>query len=203
MAVFALIPAAGKSTRMGCSKLSLPVGKRTVLDCVIAALKGADIAEILVVLAPHTAHLEDIAITAGARVLKLPAETADMRATIECGLSWLETTFHPTANDAWLLVPADHPTLDAAIVREMLARRCETTYQSIFVPTFAGKRGHPTLIGWQHCDALRELPHGQGLNTYLRAQSVNVLEVPVTSPEVLQDLDTPEDYDRLLARRSD
>ena len=39
--IFALIPAAGKSTRMGRPKLALPLGEKTVLEHVIAALRQA------------------------------------------------------------------------------------------------------------------------------------------------------------------
>ena len=55
--------------------------------------------------------------SAFAWVLVLPEETPDMRATVEAGLSWLEQQFHPRPDDAWLLVPADHPTLNAGRVR--------------------------------------------------------------------------------------
>ena len=47
---YALIPAAGKSRRMGRPKVSLPLGGRVVLEHVIVALKQAGIEDILVVL---------------------------------------------------------------------------------------------------------------------------------------------------------
>ncbi len=37
--MFALIPAAGKSARMGRPKLTLPLGGRTVLEHVVTALR--------------------------------------------------------------------------------------------------------------------------------------------------------------------
>ena len=46
---------------------------------------------------------------------------------------------------------------------------------------------------------MRQWPRGEGINTYLRGQRAATLELPVTSAHVLQDLDTPEDYRRLLA----
>ena len=44
----------------------------------------------------------------------------------------------------------------------------------------------------------RRHPADQGLNTYLRQHSAVTREVPVSSPEILRDLDTPKDYERLL-----
>jgi molybdenum cofactor cytidylyltransferase len=110
----------------------------------------------------------------------------------------LEEQFHPEPDDAWLLVPADHPTLRPDVVRQLLKARQHYPAQSIFIPTFQGKRGHPTLIGWQHVAGIRALPLGEGLNVYLRAHRAETAEIPMNAPEVLFDLDTPDDYERLL-----
>ena len=59
---------------------------------------------------------------------------------------------------------------------------------AVFVPTYDGRRGHPTLIGWGHVAGIRQLPKGLGLNAYLRGQPAATLEVPVSSPDVLADL---------------
>jgi molybdenum cofactor cytidylyltransferase len=197
---FALLPAAGKSTRMGRPKLALPLGGRTVLEHAVAALRQAGIEHVLVVVGPHVPELIPLAEAAGADVCRLAAETPDMRATVEHGLRWLEERFHPGPDDAWLLSPADHPALDATVVRCLTQARAAHPERSIFVPVFEGRRGHPTLIGWKHVAGIRAHPAGQGLNTYLRGHTAETLEVPVASAEVLCDLDTPEDYERLLRR---
>jgi molybdenum cofactor cytidylyltransferase len=193
--IFALIPAAGKSVRMGRPKLMLSLGERTVLECVIATLRSAGVEDILVVLGPHVASLSDKAQSVGAETLVLAEETPDMRATVEHGLRWLEENRQPRPSDFFLLLPADHPTLDAAVIRSLLQAQAQHSDTSLFVPTFAGQRGHPTLIGWRHVPGMRALPANQGVNFYLRQH--NVCEVPVTTEEILRDLDTPADYERL------
>src|SRR5262249_42126737 len=120
MTTFALIPAAGKSTRMGRPKLALPLGKRSVLEGVIGALHEAGVERILVVVGPHVSELVPLAEAAGAAVLRLAEETKDMRATVEHGWRWIEEHWRPSEEDYWLLVPADHPALDAAVVRHLL-----------------------------------------------------------------------------------
>jgi molybdenum cofactor cytidylyltransferase len=197
---FALIPACGKSTRMGRPKLALSLGGRTVLASVIAALRTAGIEHILVVTGPHVPELVPIAEQEGADVLLLGKETPDMRATVEHGLRWLEDRFHPRDQDDWLLIPADHPTLDAAVISQLLAARAAHPDRSIVVPTHHGRRGHPALIAWQHVAAIRAFPPGLGLNAYLRSQHQETLEMPVENPHILLDLDTPEDYDRYLTK---
>ncbi len=193
-----LVPAAGHSRRMGRPKLALPVAGRTVLEHVVAALRRGGAEPVLVVLGPHVADLAGPARAAGALALVLPAATPDMRATLEHGLAWLQDHYHPGPADAWLLAPADHPTLDADVVRRLVEARRQRPDRSIIVPTWQGKRGHPALLAWGHVAGIRGHPPGEGLNTYLRRHAEHSLELPVDSRAVVEDLDTPEDYERLL-----
>ena len=198
--IAALVPAAGHSRRMGAPKLALEVAGRSVIEHVAEALRAAGASPVLVVLAPHVAFLGEPAARAGAEVLQLPEATPDMRATVEAGLGWLEERYHPAGSDAWLLAPADHPALDAGVVRRLIEEKQRRPDRSIFVPTWRGRRGHPALVGWGHVAGLRALPAGEGLNVYLRAQEV--CELPVESAGVVEDLDTPEDFARLLVGRA-
>ncbi len=195
--IYAVIPAAGKSTRMGGPKLALPIGDCTVLEHVIATLRQAGVEHILVVVAPHASDLVPRAEAAGAQVLLLAEATPDMRATVEKGLCWLEERFHPHSDDSWLLVPADHPALSGIIVKQLIAARAASPHHSIVIPTFEGKRGHPALIDWKHYSAIKRHPPRLGLNGYLREQEDEAQLLPVESEGVLWDLDTPEDYARL------
>lgn len=198
--IVGLIPAAGHSRRMGRPKLALPVAGRTVLEHVVGVLREAGVSPVLVVLGPHVADLAPLAKAAGADVLVLPEATADMRATIERGLAWIEEQVRPAPEDDWLLVPADHPTMKRGIIRELIEARHTCPERSIVVPTWQGKRGHPTLIRWSHVEGIRTHPAGEGLNAYLRCQVGRTLEVRAADASVVEDLDTPEDYAHLLAR---
>ena len=195
--IFALIPAAGKSERMGRPKLALPYARSTVLQTVIETVRNAGIEHALVIVGPHVPELVPLAEEAHAHVLLLEQQTPDMRATVENGLCWLDEHFHPTRNDWWLLVPGDHPTLDEAIVRRLLEARHERPECSIFLPSYAGKRGHPALLNWKHAAGIQAFPSGSGFNRYLRQFPAETVEMRVDSARVLCDLDTPEDYVRL------
>jgi molybdenum cofactor cytidylyltransferase len=194
---FGLIPAAGKSRRMGRPKLSLPWGQHTVLEHVVAAVIEGGVESVLVVVGPGDKELAALAHKAKVAVLELPEDTAEMRDTIERGLAWLEQQFRPTMDDGWLLLPADHPCVDAQVVRQLLAMREKTPETSIVVPTFDGHRGHPVWIGWSHIAGIQAMPQGVGLNYYLRQMRDDIFEVPVAASSVLMDLDTPADYDRM------
>jgi molybdenum cofactor cytidylyltransferase len=182
---------------MGRPKLALPLGDRTVIERVVSALHDAGVNPVVVVIAPHVAELAPLIMKAGADVVQLPSATADMRETVEQGLRWLAEHHQPTAEDGWLLAPADHPLLDANLVRALCDQLgCDRT-KSIIVPIYNGKRGHPVLIGWKHVAGIRAMPPGQGIDAYLRDHAAETFELRVTNPAVLCDLDTPGDYERL------
>jgi molybdenum cofactor cytidylyltransferase len=197
---FAVLPAAGKSRRMGRPKLALPLGDRTILEHVIAALRQAEVEHILVVVGHHVPELATLAGRAGAHVYLLAEETTGMRATVEHGLRWLEQQYAPRPDDFWLLVPADNPTLAPQVVRQLGQAQSTHRGPSIFVPTYEGRRGHPVLLAWKHVEGIRRHAPDQGLNTYVRHRIAETLEVAVPDPGVLCDLDTPEAYDDLLRR---
>lgn len=201
MSTYALIPAAGHSQRMGRPKLALPVGSRTVLEAVIEVLRTGGAEKVLVVLAPHVAFLEAPARTAGAEVLLLPAATPDMRTTVQRGLDWIEAHWQPAPTDRWLLTPADHPVLEVAVVRALSAALDERPDASIAIPTHQGKRGHPALISWKHVARLRAFPSNEGLNRFLRQMTAETVEVAWPDDSVTRDLDTPEDYERMMKSR--
>jgi len=196
---FGLIPAAGKSERMGRPKLLLPVGGKTVLEHVLTAVRGGGVAEVLVVVGPHDRALYEAAELAGAHILQLTEDTLHMRETCERGLDWLESRFHPRPDDGWLLMPADHPTCRPDVVRALLDAVARHPERSILVPAHAGRRGHPVWLRWDHVHAIRALQRNDGLNAFIRVRRDQTFELPWMSAEILRDLDTPDDYRQLLA----
>jgi molybdenum cofactor cytidylyltransferase len=195
---YALVPAAGLSRRMGRPKLALPLGGRTVLEHLLAALRVGGIDRVVVVFGPHTPELVPLAEGAGAEVCVQAETTAHMRDTVEHGLRWLEERYRPRSDDTWLLAPADLPALDAHVVWALRSAHAAEPWRSVVVPLYEGRRGHPALLTWRHADGIRAHPAGEGINVYLRRHADETLELPVAGSAGLLDLDTPEDYDRLL-----
>ncbi len=199
--IHALLPAAGRSERMGVPKLLLPLGGQTVLEGCIAAFRQAGVERLLVVAPPEPEAIAATARRAGASVLHLTEPTSDMQTTVQAGLRWMAAHWQPRPGDAWLLAPADHPVLAPEAVR-LLCREFGSTRASILVPTFEGRRGHPVLLAWDHAAAVLELASGTGIHRYIRSQGSEVREIAVASPAIHTDLDTPEDYQRLLQQQS-
>ena len=120
-----------------------------------------------------------------------------MRSSVEHALAELGRRESPSADDGWMLVPADHPVL-SAVVLDTLIEHWNRRQCLIMVPTFDGRRGHPTFFRWKLADEVAALPPGRGLNELLKGRhQQEVCELPVDDRAVLTDLDTPADYEAL------
>jgi molybdenum cofactor cytidylyltransferase len=194
--IAALVPAAGRSMRMGRPKLILPVGGVSLIARVVAALRAGGADRVVVVAppgdAPGASRLIADAEGEGGEVVVLDRATADMRASFERGLNWLEQDPRP---DGLLLCPGDSPGLSAALVARVV-RGIQEHPDRIIIPTYEGKRGHPVALPWRLAAEVRCLPDGVGVNALMAAHADRVLTLDPGDPNALADMDTPEDYAR-------
>lgn len=194
--IFAVIPAAGHSRRMGRPKLLLPFGATTVIGAVLEVLRHPAITEVVVVARRDDHLLQAEAAAHGATIVCPEIDPPDMRASVAVGLDNVRHRHAPGPDESWLLIPADHPLLDGRLLEAVLARWLAAA-DTVLIPTFESRRGHPTLFRWKCAGALADLPAEQGLNRLLRAHPEWVTELPVSFVAAILDLDTPADYDAL------
>lgn len=194
--LFAVIPAAGHSRRMGRPKLLLPFGGTTVIERVLAVFDHPAIAARCVVVRAGDAALAEAVRSAGGLVLHPPVDPPDMRASVSFALESIQRDFSPREDDGWLLVPADHPVLDRNLIETLIAT-WERDRPLILVPRVGDRRGHPTLFRWSLAREVARIPNDLGLNWLLNEHPRDVSELPVEGEAALTDLDTPEDYERL------
>ena len=83
---------------------------------------------------------------------------------------------------------------------ESVARAWAVSRPAVLVPTHEGRRGHPTIFARRLATELPTIPENHGLNWLVALHKDEVEELELGRPEVLVDLDTPEDY-RELCRR--
>ncbi|WP_406695061.1 nucleotidyltransferase family protein [Singulisphaera sp. Ch08] len=196
--IASIVPAAGRSERMGRPKLILPIDGRTVIARVVHALGQGGAKPVVVITPPRDAAgastLIDEADRAGAIVKIAENRPPDMRASFEIGLAHLERSDCPSAV---MLTPADSLGITAALVAQLM-KHSETVPEAILIPTYQGRRGHPIVLPWTLAIQSRELPQGVGLNALVALHASEVIEVAVDESGALEDLDTPEDYQRWI-----
>ncbi len=191
--LFALIPAAGRSRRMGTSKLLLPWLDTTVIEHLIGTLTRLDTAAVAIVIRPDDHALREALRRTSAVVVVADHEPPDMRDSVEIGLQAIRERFAPSDDDGWLLIPADHPLIEPQVLDGLLTRWSQGDCDAL-LPTFGQRRGHPTLMRWSLAARIEQLPRDVGVNALLRSSPSLVTEWPTDRESVLADLDTPEDY---------
>ncbi|HXT57618.1 MAG TPA: nucleotidyltransferase family protein [Pirellulales bacterium] len=194
---FAIIPAAGRSVRMGRPKLLLPWGKHTVIEELLAAWRGSRVSQVIMTVHPDDVDLARLGASAGAEIVKVDPPPADMKASVLAGLDYVESKQRPGANAAWLLAPADMPLLTAKLIDRLLAAWQQNLFrnrQEILALSRDGRRGHPVLFPWAIVAAARRLPADAGLNQLL--DDFGCRELAVDEDAAFVDLDTPADYQR-------
>jgi len=192
--IASIVLSAGLSSRMGQSKPLLPFGERTVIEHIISVLQECPVEEILIVSGHQYKAVEHCLSGWPARLVFNPDyATGEMLSSIQIGLQ----TASPDV-DAALIVLGDQPALERAVVDKIIA-----TYRegrgSIVIPSYQMRRGHPFLIDRKHWKGILALGSEQTLRDFLLGVGREIHHVEVMTPSVLQDMDTPADYQRELA----
>ena len=192
----ALVLAAGLSSRMGRLKPLLPLdpkGGQTPLGLCVGLFRAAGMTEVVVVTGHRCDEVGPAARAAGARVVHNPDFALGMYSSIRAGVAGLDA-----ATDGFFLLPVDIPLVRTGTVR-LLARAFAHEPVSVLLPVFAGRRGHPPLLGRELIGRIQDSaePAG-GLRTLLdqvkAEQPDQVREVQVADRFILQDMDTPADH---------
>ncbi len=196
MKVGAVVLAAGQSQRMGRPKLALPWGERSVIEQVVATLAEAGIAQIVVVTGGAREAVEAALTGHPVRLAYNPDfARSEMLSSLQVGIHALESS-GSQALAALLVVLGDQPTIEASVVRAVVATYLATG-APLVVPSYQMRRGHPWLVERGLWPELLELAQDQTMRDFLHAHEEKIRYVEVDSPGILKDLDTPEDYQRL------
>jgi molybdenum cofactor cytidylyltransferase len=196
MRVVGLVLAAGRSRRMGSPKALLRLGGASFLERVCAALREGGCDGVVVVAGPTGEAGADAvaaaAVAAGAEVLRNPEAGAEQIDSLRRALRALGD--EPAAA---VVSPVDVPAAGAAVVAALIDawRRRDAP---IVLPSHGGRDGHPALFARGVWPELLAGPLPEGARTVIHADASRVARVEVGVAAVLHDVDTPDDYRRLL-----
>ncbi len=197
--VTAIILAAGESRRMGQPKIALSWGKTTVLGHIIGMLDegGRPFGLKDMIIVSGGAHQEVL------RILQnMPAKLSlhacfnpryqedEMLISLQVGVSCLSPNCQ-----AILVALGDNPQILPTTVRALL-EAYQTQSQPILMPSYQMHRGHPWLIGHSLFPEIKNLQPPATMRDFFMKHSDQIHYVLVDSPTILQDLDTPQDYER-------
>jgi molybdenum cofactor cytidylyltransferase len=196
--VSAIILAAGRSQRMGQPKMVLPWGKTTVLGRVIEVFFKSGILSLLVVTGGDREVVErevsrlknDYPVTS---VYNPDYEKSGMLSSILTGLSAI-----PRNTEAVLIGLGDQPQVEIATVKNILDL-FDQKRQGIIIPSYNHRRGHPILLDSAKVQELRAYKPDSTLRDFLNSHQGEISYL-TAAISVLQDLDTPQDYEKNLGK---
>ena len=189
--ISAIILAAGESKRMGQPKMLLPWGEETVVSHVISVFRSAGVDDILVVTGGTREGVEHAISHHKVRaVYNEDFANGEMLSSIQCGIRALS---HQT--QAVLIGLGDQPQVQERSV-QLICRKFTDSKASIVVPSYKMRRGHPWLITRPLWDDLLNLESPHTPRDFLNAHHDIIQYVNMNNPDILADLDTPEEYQR-------
>jgi molybdenum cofactor cytidylyltransferase len=189
-----ILLAAGESKRMqGAFKPLLKWGKRTVIGECVYQMRNSKLAEIFVVLGHRELEVRQSLAGSGVQYGINENYQQGMLTSIKTGLSLLTPN-----EDAVLIALVDQPMIKAHLINRLILA-FEEGDKGIVLPVYGGKHGHPIIISTGYVDDIMQLDDDAkgGLRDLISGHSGDWLEVPVETPDVIEDIDSPEDYQRL------
>jgi len=188
--ISAILLGAGESKRMGFDKLSLPWGKKTVLERCFQTLLRSKVREVVIVrglrnrAGRNPFHGENI------KVVTNPHPAGGMSTSIRKGLRAI-----CPRSDGILIALGDQPFLKTRTINA-LVRVFDREEGRIIVPSFQGKTGHPVIFHKAYKKELMNLKGDVGGRSIIERHREDVRVVRVRSIGVVKDLDTWQDYEK-------
>ncbi|MFN4179353.1 MAG: NTP transferase domain-containing protein [Armatimonadota bacterium] len=191
--VTAIVLAAGQGSRMGGGKLLLPFGDATVIERTIQGLLSVPVSDLVVVIGVYGIAIERQLRKLPIRFAVNPDPSSDMSESIRCGLR----TVNPNDIEAFLVLPADIPLVLPETTRTLITSLLDSD-KSIAVPVFRNRRGHPVVFRSNFYERVLNFYSPQGIRSLVYSDPSQVLLIEVEDEGVILDLDSWDDYRRLL-----
>jgi molybdenum cofactor cytidylyltransferase len=190
--IAAVVLAAGRSTRMGRSKLVLEIAGRPVIQHVVGHVRQSRCDLIVVVVSAEADRVAQDARGPGVQIVVNERHREGMGTSIAAGISAL-----PPECEAAVIVLGDQPRVTPASINALIDTY-RTTGKPLVASRYGAVTGAPTLIGRALFDEARRLNGDVGGRWLIDRHPDLVDEVPL-SPDLAIDLDTPEEFARVRA----
>jgi len=190
--IAAIILAAGFSSRMKSFKPLLPLGPASVMEIAVRSFQEAGFKDIRVVLGHKSGELIPVCDVLRVQCIYNENFVEGMFSSVKAGVRSLGPEV-----EGFFLLPVDNPLIHEDTLHR-LYEAFNMEHKGIVYPVYRGKRGHPPLISRCYVDSILSWTGEGGLRALLEHYQGDALEVSMEDQGVLLDMDTPEDYRRIL-----
>ena len=192
--VAGVVLAAGSATRLGGGKQLLPLARRPLLAHVLDAARRTPLDPLLVVLGAAADEVARQVDLTGFAVVHNPAYLEGQSTSVRAAVAAL-----PGDVDAAVFLLGDQPEVDPAVI-DRLVERFRVDGAPIVQPRYAEGRGNPVLFARRLFPELLELRGDEGARPLLQRHADVAVFVDAGDLRRPDDVDTPEEYDRLRRR---
>lgn len=196
MSLAAVILAGGRSTRMGTPKALLDFRGEPFVVRILEALEALELKTRVLVLGPDAAARVRPAVAAhDCLIVENPDVDGGPIASLRAALAAVHG-IGPAGLLAW---PVDLPHVRITTV-ERLIEAWRRSHPAVVVPTFAERRGHPVIWDARVFPDLATSAAAtrEGARAIAHAYETELCAVGVDDPAVIDQVNTPEDYERLV-----
>jgi CTP:molybdopterin cytidylyltransferase MocA len=190
--ITAIILAAGMSSRMGGVKPLMTVGGTTIIEHTVRMFRAAGIEDIQVVLGFRAPEVSVVLKPLNVITVVNASYSEGMFSSIKAGIESMVSDC-----EAFFILPADIPFVRPATVSALLANYKPN---HILYPVFRKRRGHPPLISTIFTREILTYSGQGGLRLLLEQFESSAINVEVTDDGILLDMDTQQDYLRILVK---
>ena len=188
--VTGLVLGAGGSRRLGRPKQLLPYGDRTLLEHTLDTARACNFNQLVVPIGGAADEVRERVDFTGVEVVVNYAYGSGCSSSIAAALSAVDPRC-----EVLVLMLGDQPGVTPATVQTLLDGRGDAP---LAVCRYADGRGHPLAFDRSVFAQLADLHGDKGVWRLLDERAGDVVEVPIAGPVPL-DVDTPEDYEAVLA----
>ncbi|MGH2777773.1 MAG: nucleotidyltransferase family protein [Actinomycetota bacterium] len=186
--ITAVVLAAGSSSRMGRPKQLLELDGKPMLQHTVD-LVAARFEDVVLVLGHQADAIEGaLEVPPKARVVRNPDYESGQASSVKVGIAAVGSE-----SEAAAVFLGDQPGMSGVLVEEVIAAYRRST-ASVVRPGSRDAPGHPVLVRRQSFSQWAQLTGDEGARSLMRGSDVHFV---VTSSPLPDDVDTPEDYERI------
>jgi molybdenum cofactor cytidylyltransferase len=196
----AIVLAAGRSSRMGRAKATLPAGDgHTFLTRIVQTFIDAGVDDVIVVVGHDADPIANSFAASGLRARFVVNRDYD-KGQLSSLLAGVDVVDRPGVA-AMLLTLVDVPLVSSATVRAVIDAY-HRTRAPIVRPTSGSTHGHPLLIDRALFGALRAADPAAGAKPIVRAHASAAGDIAIDDEGAFVDIDTEEEYRKAFSART-
>ena len=194
--ISAVILAAGESRRMGKqNKLLLPLGGEALLVKLVKSVCASHVGQVLVVVGHEAGKIRRELNNFPLSFVYNPNFSEGMTTSIKFGVKEVSPD-----SDGFLICLADMPFINTSEINKLINAYVQNRIKEkglIVVPVFRGQRGNPVLFSSEFRNDILEYKKESGCRGVIMNNSESVKEIKMDNDNMLLDVDTLKDYQRL------